>query len=182
MLTGLPVTTPDPEYPQSMETVTIIHSLVIASVPTGVDKAKSDAATLFHSPLNYPALVPKDRRLIIAGLESSVAESHQKALAGAGSQALVAHAYVRYLGDLYGGQLLKRRVASQFVKVIQALRRNTPSTTIEILTPDFRNKSEAAVEEIVAAGPDVYNHNLETVPSLYVTVRPGALHVIVPGP
>jgi len=64
--------------------------------------------------------------------------------------------------------------ASQFVKVIQALRRNTPSTTIEILTPDFRNKAQSAVEAIVEAGPDVYNHNLETVPRLYPTIRPGA--------
>jgi lipoyl synthase len=64
--------------------------------------------------------------------------------------------------------------ASQFVRVIEALRRNTPSTTIEILTPDFRNKSQAAVEAIVAARPDVYNHNLETVPRLYPTIRPGA--------
>ena len=64
--------------------------------------------------------------------------------------------------------------ASQFVKVIEALRRNTPSTTIEILTPDFRNKSEAAVEKIIQARPDVYNHNLETVPRLYPTIRPGA--------
>ena len=64
--------------------------------------------------------------------------------------------------------------ASQFVKVIEALRRTTPNTTIEILTPDFRNKSEKAVEAIVAAGPDVYNHNLETVPRLYPTIRPGA--------
>jgi lipoic acid synthetase len=64
--------------------------------------------------------------------------------------------------------------ARQFVKVIEALRRNTPSTTIEILTPDFRNKPEAAVEAIVAARPDVYNHNLETVPRLYPTIRPGA--------
>ena len=64
--------------------------------------------------------------------------------------------------------------ASQFVKVIEALRRNTPNTTIEILTPDFRNKHEAAVEAIVAARPDVYNHNLETVPRLYPTIRPGA--------
>jgi lipoic acid synthetase len=64
--------------------------------------------------------------------------------------------------------------ASQFVKVIEALRRNTPNTTIEILTPDFRNKHEAAVEAIVAAKPDVYNHNLETVPRLYPTIRPGA--------
>src|ERR1700752_4033357 len=64
--------------------------------------------------------------------------------------------------------------ASQFVKVIEALRRETPNTTIEILTPDFRNKQEAAVEAIVAARPDVYNHNLETVPRLYPTIRPGA--------
>ncbi|THG40705.1 lipoyl synthase [Sphingomonas olei] len=64
--------------------------------------------------------------------------------------------------------------AAQFVKVIEALRRNTPSTTIEILTPDFRNKTQAAVESIVAARPDVYNHNLETVPRLYPTIRPGA--------
>jgi lipoyl synthase len=64
--------------------------------------------------------------------------------------------------------------ASQFVKVIEALRRTTPNTTIEILTPDFRNKHEAAVEAIVSARPDVYNHNLETVPRLYPTIRPGA--------
>ncbi len=64
--------------------------------------------------------------------------------------------------------------ASQFVKVIEALRRTTPKTTIEILTPDFRNKHEAAVEAIVTARPDVYNHNLETVPRLYPTIRPGA--------
>ena len=64
--------------------------------------------------------------------------------------------------------------ASQFVKVIEALRRTTPKTTIEILTPDFRNKADSAIEMIVAARPDVYNHNLETVPRLYPTIRPGA--------
>ena len=64
--------------------------------------------------------------------------------------------------------------ADQFVKVILALRRETPDTTIEILTPDFRGKHEQAVEKIVAARPDVYNHNLETVPRLYPTIRPGA--------
>ena len=64
--------------------------------------------------------------------------------------------------------------ASQFVKVINALRRETPQTTIEILTPDFRNKPESAVAAIVDARPDVYNHNLETVPRLYPTIRPGA--------
>lgn len=64
--------------------------------------------------------------------------------------------------------------AGQFVKVIQELRRNTPQTTIEILTPDFRGKMRPAIEAIVAARPDVYNHNLETVPRLYPTIRPGA--------
>lgn len=64
--------------------------------------------------------------------------------------------------------------ASQFVKVINALRKTTPGTTIEILTPDFRNKAQSAVEAIIEARPDVYNHNLETVPRLYPTIRPGA--------
>ncbi len=64
--------------------------------------------------------------------------------------------------------------AGQFVRVIEELRAAAPRTTIEILTPDFRNKAKAAVETIVAAGPDVYNHNLETVPRLYPTIRPGA--------
>ncbi len=64
--------------------------------------------------------------------------------------------------------------AGQFVRVIEALRRETPATTIEILTPDFRGKMRAAVEAICAARPDVYNHNLETVPRLYPTIRPGA--------
>ena len=64
--------------------------------------------------------------------------------------------------------------ADQFVKVINELREQTPSTTIEILTPDFRNKHEQAIEKIGAARPDVFNHNLETVPRLYPTIRPGA--------
>ena len=64
--------------------------------------------------------------------------------------------------------------ATQFVNVIAELRKRAPNTTIEILTPDFRNKAIAAIERIVAARPDVYNHNLETVPRLYPTIRPGA--------
>jgi lipoyl synthase len=64
--------------------------------------------------------------------------------------------------------------AAQFVKVIAALRAATPATTIEILTPDFRNKSESALRSIIEAAPDVFNHNLETVPRLYPTIRPGA--------
>lgn len=64
--------------------------------------------------------------------------------------------------------------ARQFVKVIEALRAAAPKTTIEILTPDFRNKPQSSLEMIVAARPDVFNHNLETVPKLYPTIRPGA--------
>jgi lipoic acid synthetase len=64
--------------------------------------------------------------------------------------------------------------AGQFVKVIHAVRRAAPGTTIEILTPDFRGRMRQAVEAICEAGPDVYNHNLETVPRLYPTIRPGA--------
>jgi lipoic acid synthetase len=64
--------------------------------------------------------------------------------------------------------------AAQFVRVIEAIRRRSPATTIEILTPDFRNKPDSALAAIVAARPDVYNHNLETVPRLYPTIRPGA--------
>ncbi len=64
--------------------------------------------------------------------------------------------------------------AKQFVRVIEAIRKAAPATTIEILTPDFRGKVDAALDMIVAARPDVYNHNLETVPRLYPTIRPGA--------
>ncbi|MFL6802848.1 MAG: lipoyl synthase [Xanthobacteraceae bacterium] len=63
--------------------------------------------------------------------------------------------------------------AQHFAAVIGAIRARTPSTTIEVLTPDFLRKTGAA-EQVVAARPDVFNHNLETVPSLYLTVRPGA--------
>ncbi|MSO74588.1 MAG: lipoyl synthase [Alphaproteobacteria bacterium] len=63
--------------------------------------------------------------------------------------------------------------ADHFVRVIQRLRATTPSTTIEVLTPDFRNK-DGAIDAVTKARPDVYNHNLETVPRLYTEVRPGA--------
>ena len=64
--------------------------------------------------------------------------------------------------------------ASQFVRSIEEIRKTSPETTIEILTPDFLRKPFEAVGSIVDAGPDVYNHNLETVPRLYRSVRPGA--------
>ena len=63
--------------------------------------------------------------------------------------------------------------AFQFVKCIARIRETSPNTTIEILTPDFLRKP-GAVEAIVDAKPDVYNHNIETVPSLYTRIRPGA--------
>ncbi|MGI9423271.1 MAG: lipoyl synthase [Hyphomicrobiaceae bacterium] len=63
--------------------------------------------------------------------------------------------------------------AKHFAQVILAIRDAAPSTTIEVLTPDFLRK-EGAVEVVVAARPDVFNHNLETVPSRYLTIRPGA--------
>ena len=63
--------------------------------------------------------------------------------------------------------------ASHFVATIQAIRAATPKTTIEILTPDFLRKAGAA-EAVIDAKPDVFNHNLETVPRLYLSIRPGA--------
>ncbi len=64
--------------------------------------------------------------------------------------------------------------AQQFVDVIRAIRASSPRTTVEILTPDFARKPVSAVEAVIDAGPDVFNHNLETVPRLYLSIRPGA--------
>jgi lipoic acid synthetase len=63
--------------------------------------------------------------------------------------------------------------AAHFAAVIRAIRAATPTTTIEILTPDFLRKP-GAMDIVLAAPPDVWNHNLETVPRLYPTIRPGA--------
>lgn len=63
--------------------------------------------------------------------------------------------------------------AEHFAQVITAIREMAPKTTIEVLTPDFMGK-DGAVETVVAAKPDVFNHNIETVPRLYPTIRPGA--------
>lgn len=63
--------------------------------------------------------------------------------------------------------------AGHFARVIKAVREQSPDTTIEILTPDFLRK-EGALEVVVAAKPDVFNHNIETVPRLYPSIRPGA--------
>ena len=63
--------------------------------------------------------------------------------------------------------------AGHFAQVIAALREQAPETTVEVLTPDFMNKP-GAIETVLEARPDVFNHNLETVPRLYPTIRPGA--------
>ena len=64
--------------------------------------------------------------------------------------------------------------AEHFAQTIRAVRRQSPNTTIEILTPDFIRCDDSALEVVVEARPDVFNHNLETVPGLYPEVRPGA--------
>ncbi|MEM6727205.1 MAG: lipoyl synthase [Pseudomonadota bacterium] len=64
--------------------------------------------------------------------------------------------------------------AAHFAQTIRAVRRQSPTTTIEILTPDFIRCDDRALEVVCEAKPDVFNHNLETVPGLYPEVRPGA--------
>jgi lipoic acid synthetase len=63
--------------------------------------------------------------------------------------------------------------AAHFHRVICAIRDRSPETSIEVLTPDFLRK-DGAIEVVMAARPDVFNHNLETVPRLYLAIRPGA--------
>ena len=69
--------------------------------------------------------------------------------------------------DLYDGG------SNHFYEVITVTRKNNPKTSIEVLTPDFLRKGEA-YKKVLEANPDVFNHNIETVPSLYLKVRPGA--------
>ena len=64
--------------------------------------------------------------------------------------------------------------AGHFVACIQAIRASSPATQVEILVPDFRGRLETALELLGQAPPQVFNHNLETVPRLYPSVRPGA--------
>jgi lipoic acid synthetase len=67
--------------------------------------------------------------------------------------------------------------AGHFAATIRAIRERSPGTTIEILTPDFLRKP-GAVERVMEAPPDVFNHNLETVPRLYLSIRPGARYYV----
>ncbi len=64
--------------------------------------------------------------------------------------------------------------ADHFAATVAAIRTAAPATTIEILTPDFLRKPISAAERVIASRPDVFNHNLETVPRLYLQIRPGA--------
>src|SRR5262249_57806906 len=80
---------------------------------------------------------------------------------------------VRVVGTGVDGAVLEEGGAGLFAGTITAIRAAAPGTTIEVLTPDFLHK-EGALETVVAAKPDVFNHNIETVPRLYAEGRPGA--------
>jgi lipoic acid synthetase len=68
--------------------------------------------------------------------------------------------------------------AAHFAAVIRAIRAAAPGTTVEVLTPDFLRKGDGAIATVVEARPDVFNHNLETVPRLYPAIRPGARYFV----
>ncbi|MFM8443454.1 MAG: lipoyl synthase, partial [Methylococcus sp.] len=68
--------------------------------------------------------------------------------------------------------------AGHFADCIRAIRAATPATRIEILTPDFRGRQPIALENLRRSPPDVFNHNLETVPRLYKAMRPGADYAV----
>ncbi len=98
-------------------------------------------------------------------LDPSEPENVARAVAKLGLQHVVVTSVDR--DDLSDGG------AAHFASVIAAIRKRSPGTTIEVLTPDFLRK-DGALEKVVEATPDVFNHNLETVPSLYLTIRPGS--------
>jgi lipoic acid synthetase len=103
------------------------------------------------------------------GLPGPLAPDEPENVANAVARMGLAHAVVTSVDrdDLDDGG------AEHFARTIAAIRKATPATTIEVLTPDFLKK-DGALEKVVAARPDVFNHNLETVPSLYLRIRPGA--------
>jgi lipoyl synthase len=103
------------------------------------------------------------------GLPEALDEGEPERVAEAVAKLGLAHVVVTSVDrdDLADGG------AKHFAMTIAAMRRAAPATTIEVLTPDFLRK-DGALEIVVAAEPDVFNHNLETVPSKYLSVRPGA--------
>ncbi len=99
-------------------------------------------------------------------LDAAEPENVARAVAALGLEHVVVTSVDRDdLGD--GG-------AGHFASTIRAIRRAASGTTIEVLTPDFLKKGNTPLETVIGAKPDVFNHNLETVPSLYLTIRPGA--------
>ena len=103
------------------------------------------------------------------GLPDALVQNEPEKVADAVARMGLSHAVITSVDrdDLDDGG------AGHFARTIRAIRAASPATTIEVLTPDFLKK-DGALEQVVAAGPDVFNHNLETVPSLYLTIRPGA--------
>ncbi|BBU62510.1 hypothetical protein MSC49_24450 [Methylosinus sp. C49] len=106
---------------------------------------------------------------VATGLPSALDRTEPERVAEATAKLSLSHVVVTSVDrdDLEDGG------AGHIAETIRAIRAACPTTTIEVLTPDFLRK-DGALEKVVAARPDVFNHNLETVPSLYVTVRPGA--------
>jgi lipoyl synthase len=103
------------------------------------------------------------------GMPNALEQSEPQRVAEAVAKLGLAHVVVTSVDrdDLADGG------AEHFARTILAIRDAAPETTIEVLTPDFLRK-EGALDVVVAAKPDVFNHNLETAPSKYLTVRPGA--------
>ena len=103
------------------------------------------------------------------GLPEALVEDEPEKVADAVARMGLTHAVITSVDrdDLADGG------ASHIARTIAAIRKAAPATTIEVLTPDFLKK-DGALETVVAAAPDVFNHNLETVPALYLKIRPGA--------
>ncbi|MBK7950183.1 MAG: lipoyl synthase [Deltaproteobacteria bacterium] len=106
---------------------------------------------------------------VATGLPDPVDAEEPEHLASAVAELGLAHVVITSVDrdDLPDGG------ARQFARSIGAIRARSPQATIEVLTPDFRRKP-GALSTVLAAGPDVFNHNLETVPRLYRRIRPGA--------
>ena len=107
---------------------------------------------------------------VITGQPQALDPTEPKRVADAVAEMGLAHVVITSVDrdDLEDGG------SAHFAAVVLAIRATSPATTIEILTPDFLRKPVAAAEQIIDARPDVFNHNLETVPRLYLKIRPGA--------
>ena len=107
---------------------------------------------------------------VITGQPQALDPTEPKRVADAVAEMGLAHVVITSVDrdDLEDGG------SAHFAAVVLAIRATSPATTIEILTPDFLRKPVAAAEAVIDARPDVFNHNLETVPRLYLKIRPGA--------